>query len=142
MDNQTFIGIDYGVKRIGIAKSDPTGLIASPLKTITVKSIDRAIEEIAALAVEYDATGVVIGYPLALLGGNRGELCQKVDRFVERLQKKYKGPIYKVDERYSSAEAEDIVHMHNKKVGQDKSRLDRMAAAIILQRFLDERKGG
>jgi len=140
MENRTFIGIDYGDRRIGLARSDLTGLIASPLKTITVKSFDKAVDEIIAISKESDSAGMVIGYPVSATGGSQGESCQKVDRFIKRLEKKYTGPIYRVDERYSSVEAEDIVHLHNKKTGQDKSRLDRMAAAIILQRFLDERR--
>jgi putative Holliday junction resolvase len=82
----------------------------------------------------------VIGYPL-LASGDRSDLCVEIDRFVEKLAGIYSGPIYKVDERYSSVEAADIIHAHGKKVGQDKKRLDRLAAVIILQRFLDERPG-
>ncbi|UCD17169.1 MAG: Holliday junction resolvase RuvX [Candidatus Zixiibacteriota bacterium] len=140
MANRVYIGIDYGERRIGLAKSDPTGLIASPLKTIAVKSINRAIDEIVSLIEQTGAAGVVIGYPISLSGGDKGESCRKVDRFIERFRKRYEGPMYKIDERFSSAEAENMIHRHNKKIGQDKSRVDRIAAAIILQKFLDERK--
>ncbi len=140
MTNQTHIGIDYGEKRIGIAKSDPTGLIASPYKTIVVKAINSALDEIVAIITETEAVGVVVGYPIALAdGGNRGELCRKVDRFMERLRERYDGPMYTIDERFSSAEAENVIHGYNKKIGRDKGRVDRIAAAIILQKFLDER---
>jgi len=140
MMNQVYIGIDYGERRIGIAKSDPTGLIASPFKTVVVKAINSALDEIAAIIDETGAVGVVVGYPVALAdGGSRGELCRKVDRFMERLRERYDGPMYKIDERFSSAEAENVIHGYNKKVGQDKGRVDRIAAAIILQKFLDER---
>ncbi|MEW5924067.1 MAG: Holliday junction resolvase RuvX [Candidatus Zixiibacteriota bacterium] len=139
MDEKTYLGIDFGLKRIGIAKSDPTGLIASAYKTITYNSIKKAVEEIANDIKELAVTGVVIGYPVAPDGGTRGERCKMVDDFIARLEKLYSGPIYKYDERFSSAEAEDIIHKHGKKIGRNKGRVDRMAAALILQRFLDER---
>ncbi|MCK4371847.1 MAG: Holliday junction resolvase RuvX [candidate division Zixibacteria bacterium] len=134
----TYLAIDYGRRRIGLAKSDPTGLIASALTTLEVKSVSHALELLGPILEEYSPDGLVIGYPL-LASGDRSDLCVEIDRFVEKLAGIYSGPIYKVDERYSSVEAADIIHAHGKKVGQDKKRLDRLAAVIILQRFLDER---
>ncbi|MCX6826699.1 MAG: Holliday junction resolvase RuvX [candidate division Zixibacteria bacterium] len=134
------IGIDFGERRIGLAKSDSTGLIASAYKTITFKSINRALDEIREDIENFKAEGVVIGYPLALTGGSAGERCQRVDEFILRLQKRYPGPIYRVDERFSSTEAAEAVHLHQKKIGRDKGKIDRIAAAIILQRFLDEQR--
>jgi putative Holliday junction resolvase len=140
MDSGVFLGIDYGLARIGLAKSDISGLLASPYKTIEYKSINRAIEQVIVEIGELSAVGVVVGYPVALSGGNQGERCRMVDAFIDRLKKKYGGPIYRMDERDSSAEAEDIIHIHGKKIGKKKDRVDKIAAAIILQRFLDERK--
>ncbi|PKK82115.1 MAG: Holliday junction resolvase RuvX [candidate division Zixibacteria bacterium HGW-Zixibacteria-1] len=139
MKDMIYLGIDFGLRRIGLAKSDPTGLIASAYKTITYKSIKKAVGEIVADIEELGAVGVVVGYPVAPDGGNKGERCRMVDDFIVRLEKVYSGPIYKYDERFSSVEAEDMIHKHGKKIGRDKGRVDRMAAALILQRFLDER---
>nr|MBN2278714.1 Holliday junction resolvase RuvX [candidate division Zixibacteria bacterium] len=138
MTNGPYLGIDYGERRIGLARSDATGLIATAYKTITFKSIKKAIKEIVADINEFEIVGVVVGYPLSPDGGQSGERCRMVDEFVTRLEKNYHGPIYRYDERFSSAEAGDIIHRHNKKIGRDKARVDRLAAAIILQRFLDE----
>jgi len=122
-----------------MAKSDPTGFIASAYKTITYKSIKKAVDEIIEDIAKFSANGIVVGYPISTIdGGNKGERCLMVDQFIERLKKKYDGPIHKIDERYSSVEAESMIHKHNKKIGKDKGRIDRMAAAIILQRYLDE----
>jgi putative Holliday junction resolvase len=137
MMDKTYIGIDFGERRIGLAKSDPTGLIASSLKTIQYKSINKAIDEIVGLINEHDAVGAVVGYPISLSGGDKGELCRMVDDFVEKLKRKYDGPIHLEDERFSSAEARAMIHAHGKKIGRDKGRVDRAAAAIILQSFLD-----
>ena len=134
--DRTFLAIDYGHRRIGLAKSDPTGLIASALSTLEVKSDSHALELLGPILEKYAPDGLVIGYPL-FTSGDRSDMCVEVDRFVEKLAEIYAGPIHKVDERYSSSEAADVIHAHGKKVGQDKKRLDRLAAVIILQRFLD-----
>ncbi len=134
--DRTFLAIDYGRRRMGLAKSDPTGLIASALSTLEVKSDNHALELIGSVLEEHTPDGLIVGYPL-LASGDRSDLCDEVDRFVEKLAEIYSGPIHRVDERYSSVEAADVIHAHGKKVGQDKRRLDRLAAVIILQRFLD-----
>jgi len=135
-EDRTFIGLDYGTRHIGLAKSDPTGLIASALTTIEVSSDRDAVDKISAVIEEYQPMGLVVGYPL-LLSGEKGRKCLEVDRFIKRLGRIFSGPIHKVDERLSTVEAARVVHAHGKKVGQDKKRLDRLAAALILQRFLD-----
>jgi len=135
--NKTFIAIDYGERRIGLAKSDPMGVIASALETIEVSSVKAALERLKEIVEQYHPDGLVIGYPL-LLSGDRSEKCDAVDSFIEKLSVFYTGPIHKVDEHSSSKEAEKIIHAHGKKVGQDKKRIDRLAAVIILQRFLEE----
>ena len=136
--DKIYLGIDFGLRRIGLARSDPTGMIATAYKTIMYKSIKTAIDEIMTDIEEFGIYGVVVGYPISLGGGIKGERCRMVDDFVARLQKAWKGPIYKIDERFSSAEAESMIHKHGKKIGRKKDRIDRMAAAIILQRFIDE----
>ncbi len=135
--DRTFIAIDYGSRRVGVAKSDPTGLIASALITLEVKSQGEAIRKIADILSEHKPCGLVIGYPL-LPSGDISDKCREVDGFIEKLAAVFDGPIHRVDESYSSLEAADIIHAHGKKTGQDKKRLDRLAAVIILQRFLAE----
>lgn len=134
--DKTIVAIDYGNRRIGLAKSDSTGVIASALETLEVKSDRDAVRAISKVIETCRPSAVVIGYPL-LASGDRSDKCIEVDRFIEKLKKVYSGPVYKVDEHASSVEAAAIIHAHGKKVGQDKRRLDRLAAVIILQRFLD-----
>ena len=135
-ENRSFLSIDYGERRIGLAKSDPSGTIASALVTIEVSSMAEAVKKIAEKISELEPDGLVIGYPL-LVSGDKSATCLVIDEMVEKLAEVYAGPIHKVDERWSSSEAADIIHAHGKKTGQDKGRLDRLAAVIILQRFLD-----
>ena len=136
-NDRTFLALDYGRRRIGLAKSDATGLIASALTTLEVKSHKQALEELAGIIGEHRPAGLVIGYPL-LASGDKSDLCLEIDAFIGKLKGLYEGPIYKVDEYGSSEEAADIVHAHGKQVGRDKKRIDRLAAVVILQRFLDE----
>jgi len=140
MSNKHYLGIDFGQRRIGLAISDQSGMIASAWKTITYKSIKTAIAEIVRGIKEEKITAIIVGYPLAPDGGSSGERCKMIDEFITRLEKVVDLPIYTYDERDSSAEAREIVHKHGKKSGQVKERIDRIAAAIILQRYLDERK--
>lgn len=135
-ENRRFLSIDYGERRIGLAKSDPSGTIASALVTIEVSSMAEAVKKIAEKISELEPDGIVVGYPLHI-SGEKSEKCLEVDKFVEKLEEIYNKPIHKIDERWSSTEAADIIHAHGKKTGQDKGRIDRLAAVIILQRFLD-----
>lgn len=135
--NRTFIAVDYGRRRIGLAKSDPTGLIASALTTLETKSHRQALEALTRIIDEYRPVGLVVGYPL-LASGDQSDLCVEIDAFIEKLKAVYEGPIYKVDEYGSSEEAAEIVHAHGKQAGRDKKRIDRLAAVVILQRYLDE----
>ena len=135
--NRTFIAIDYGSRRIGLAKSDPTGTIATALTTLEVKSPKDALAQLSAVIEEYAPDGLVIGYPV-YKSGDKSDKCLEIDGFVEKLKDFYRGPIEKVDERHTSQEATAVIHAHGKKAGKDKKRIDRLAAVIILQRYLDE----
>lgn len=135
--NRTFLAIDYGNRRIGIAKSDPMGIIASALTTIEVKSQVDAVQKITKIIEEYQPDGIVFGYPL-LKSGDKSDKCKEVDHFIEKISGVYKGKIYRVDEHASSQEAASIIHAHGKKTGTDKKRVDRLAAVVILNRFLEE----
>ena len=135
--DRTILAIDYGSRRIGLAKSDPTGLIASPISTLEVKSSREALDKIKKVIEEIGPASIVIGYPL-LASGDRSDKCIEIDRFVEELSRLYSGPIQRVDESHSSTEAHAIIHAHGKRVGTQKKRIDKLAAVIILQRYLDE----
>lgn len=139
MEDKTILAIDYGSRRIGLAKSDPTGLIASGLETLEVKSDNDAIKALTRVIETYQPTAIVIGYPLQDTG-EKSRKCEEVDRFVEKLQRVYGGPIYRIDEGYTSREAISIVHAHGKKAGKNKKRIDQLAATLILQRYLDEQR--
>jgi putative Holliday junction resolvase len=135
--DKVFLAIDYGLKRIGLAKSDPSGTIASALETIVVKSDKDAATKLARVIEDQQPNALVIGYPLNE-DGSTNDACAKVDAFIGRLEKIFEGPIHRVDEFGTSEEAAGIIHAHGKKAGKKKKRIDRLAAVLILQRFLDE----
>ena len=139
VEDKTYIALDYGKRRIGVAKSDPTGLIASPVTTLEVKSAKEAVVKVVDLLREHQPRGLVVGYPRHR-SGDKSEVCERVDRFLERLLEVYDIEVFRQDETYSSQEAADIIHAHGKRVGKDKKRVDRLAAVIILERFLEEQR--
>ncbi len=141
MKDSTILAIDYGTKRIGLAKSDPMAIIASPLTTLEIKSMAEAVKLVAKAINEYNPSTVVIGYPL-LASGDKSRKCEEIDAFVEKLSAQYSGPIIRVDEADTSREASSIIRAHGQKVRKDKKRIDRIAAVIILQRYLEEHGEG
>ncbi|MEW5995398.1 MAG: Holliday junction resolvase RuvX [Candidatus Zixiibacteriota bacterium] len=137
--NRTVLAIDYGAKRIGLARSDPTGTIATALTTLEVSSDRDALKQLSKIIDEIEPTALIIGYPISL-SGRQGPACRKVDEFIKQLESIYNGPIHKVDERLTSVAAQRVIHEHGRKSGQDKKRVDRLAAVLILQQFLDSEK--
>ena len=135
--NRTFLAIDYGKRRIGLAKSDPLGVIASALETIEIRSRRDAVAKIRSIIDEFQPNALVIGYPV-LASGDRSPMCDEIDLFLSELSESWKGLVHKVDEDYSSIEAAGMIRAQGKRVGKDKGKVDRMAAVVILRRYLDE----
>lgn len=131
------IGIDYGKKRVGIAKSDPFRLFAIPVGTFTPR---ESIEMVRTLYKEEGISEIVIGWPLTL-EGEEGKATERVQAFINRIKKVFPAiPILKVDERYTSKRAVRALVEANvkKKARREKERIDSTAAAIILQDYLEE----
>jgi putative holliday junction resolvase len=136
-ENRTFIAVDYGRRRVGLAKSDSLGVIASALATIEVKSLRQAVDRVRAVIDEHHPVALIVGWPL-LASGDRSQMCDEIDVFIQELQQYYSGPVHRVDESGTSQEAAGVIHAHGKHLGRKKKPVDRIAAVIILQRFLDE----
>jgi len=133
MEEERILGIDYGQKRIGIAISDPLRLIAYPLETVERKRIEDSIRRILE---KYSIEYVIIGYPLRT-DGKLGEREEEVKSFAEKIKGKFNINIKLWDERYTTIEAERIIRDIGKKPSRDKGRVDRVAASLILQSYLD-----
>lgn len=134
------LGIDYGRVRVGIAVSDPLGIIARGVTVL--KRTASLVEDVCRLAAELEAVTLVVGMPLTLRGTG-GEIAAEVEEFIGALRKECGLPVIAVDERFSSSRAEaTLIEMGvPKKKRRVKSEVDRMAAALILQDYLDRQRG-
>ena len=138
------VGLDVGLRRIGVAISDATGTLARPLGVLTraasdVDAVRLAADEIARLAAEEDGVAsIVVGLPRRL-DGTPNELTPRVQAFAEQLQAASGLPVVLQDERLSSREAESRLALREKDWRARKKKLDAAAAAIILQDYLDGR---
>ncbi len=136
---QTLLGLDFGDKIIGIAVSDKSKTIATPIISIKRKSILKDIEKLLSILEEYDVGGIILGLPLSL-DGNENEMTKKVRKFAQEIEKSKDIKITFYDERYSS----DVIYKELRKnsISKDKikKKIDQMAASYILQGFLDNAK--
>jgi putative Holliday junction resolvase len=139
MKERRVMALDLGSKRIGVALSDPTQFLASPLTTIQAQPRERALEQLARLVAEHDVECLVVGFPLTL-AGEIGPQARAVQAFVELLHARLHLPIKLVDERLTSAEAERMLIEAGLKPEKRKQQIDQVAAMLILQDFLDSRR--
>ena len=131
------LGIDFGSKRVGLALSDRSNLIASPYKTLIYVSEKELISQISLIIFENDITIVVLGLPINMKGQDTIQ-TNKVRNFKDSLS--ILGlPIIYEDERLSSISAKNSLILQNVKTGHNKGAIDRTAAAIILQQYLDKK---
>lgn len=138
------MGLDVGVRRIGVAISDATGTLARPLTVIRIARLDadavaRVAGEVDRLARDEDGlAAVVVGLPRRL-DGTRNEMTARVEEFAAELGRRVALPVALQDERLSSHEAESRLALRERDWRARKARIDAAAAAIILQDYLDER---
>ncbi len=143
-----FLGLDVGERRIGVAISDPNGQVAVPLRTLQVTTQEAAVEEISKLAAAEAVEGVVVGLPLRLDGGV-GAQAESVQAFVRLLVPALSVPVTLWDERLSTVQAEQLLRRETRArpggrraPGKNAEEKDALAAAIILQGYLDSRLDG
>ncbi|MBI9073061.1 MAG: Holliday junction resolvase RuvX [Melioribacteraceae bacterium] len=138
MKEERILAIDYGLKRVGIAITDPLKMFASPL--ITLKNDDRFWINLLKLFSDYEVCEVVLGYPLRE-NGEKSHITDDVIEFKNELEKKISQQVVFVDERYSSSIAKErvIASVVSKKKRRDKGIIDKNAAAVILEEYLREK---
>jgi putative Holliday junction resolvase len=132
------IGVDYGLKRIGLAVTDPLQIFASPLTTVSPAEFDNFIIE---YLKKNEVDAFVIGYPVQM-NNTASESVIHINPFIKKLKKTYPDKhIHLADERFTSQMAlrTMIDGGVKKKDRQDKSMVDKISASIILQSFLDTR---
>ena len=137
---RTLICFDYGVKRIGVAVGQELTRTANELETIKAIGNNPDWDSIARILKEWQPAALVLGLPLND-DGTETTLTKRVKKFSSALQEKYKLPVYYIDERLSSAEAESLIATSATKkraMRRDKGMIDKVAAKLILQSWLDQ----
>lgn len=133
------MGLDVGEVRIGIALSDPTGLIAQGRATLERSGWDRDLACLAEMAEEHEVERFVVGNPLNL-DGSAGRQAERSRDFADRLKEAIGLPVVLWDERFTSLSAEKTLIEAGVRRKKRRGAIDRMAAAIMLQSYLDARK--
>lgn len=130
------LGLDYGDRRIGIALSDESGVMATGVTTLVRKSREKDLRALAGVIERYQVEKIVLGFPLRL-DGTEGVQCEKVKHFARLLDKAFHLPIVLWEESFSTKDAETYMREANVKKSKQRGMVDRIAAAIILQHYLD-----
>jgi len=131
-----YLGIDFGIKRVGLALSDPGGKLAFPLRTIVRTTRGELFAELLQTIAENHVQAIVLGIPYGLDGQSTTSTRQALN-FRESLRRRTTRPVFSIDESFSTSEAEDLLQETGKKTSS-RDTVDHHAAAVILQRFLDE----
>lgn len=130
------LALDVGDRRIGVAVSDPTQTLARSLLVLERRDEERVLEAVAALVQEQGVERVVVGYPLSLTE-DVGPQALRVGRFARAVAQALEVPVELWDESYSTVDAERILRERQIRGAQRRQRVDAVAAAVILQDYLD-----
>ena len=133
------MGLDLGDRRIGVALSDPGGILASPFTIIEHTEQDRDIEAITDIVRQHDVVRIIVGLPRSMSGGI-GHQARKVQDFVAELRGRVAVAVEFRDERLTSVSAKRLMRDSGRRRGRGKVRYDAAAAAVILQSYLEEQR--
>ena len=139
MKRVSALGLDVGKKRLGVAGCDGMGLIATGLTTIERTSFRQDVAQLKQIVAEREVEVLVVGLPYSL-DGTIGFQAKQVQKFAHKLSQALQLPIEYVDERLTSVEAEAQLKAQKRFSSYNKGLIDRQAAAIILQQWLDCRR--
>lgn len=130
------LAIDFGSRRVGLAVSDPLGLLAHGRETLLYKSRQDLLEQLRAMVEAEEVVEIVIGLPRRM-DGSDGEMAEHVRRFAKQLANNVAVPVVLWDERFTSRQAERVLMARGVQFSRRKSEVDRLAAVFILQSYLD-----
>jgi len=139
MERIAVIGLDIGLRRVGVAGCDGLGLIATELTTVNRRSFKEDVEVFRKIIEERQANLIVAGIPYTM-NGEIGFQAKQVMKYAKRLSNALQLPLEFVDERLTSLEAEEQLKSSKKYDNREKGLIDKRAAAIILQQWLDIRR--
>lgn len=130
------LGVDYGLKRVGLAVCDELGVVSRAIGFIPRKNDRQCLEELARFVAEYQVEKIVIGYPVRT-DGTEGAECAMVDRFAKLMEERFALPVIKWDETLTTKEAEEILISVGMPWKKRKGHIDSLSAALILQGYLN-----
>jgi putative Holliday junction resolvase len=130
------LALDHGTVRVGVALSDELKMIASPLEFIPAEPWDAFLQRLQQIMAEKQVERVLVGMPRNM-DGSFGPAAEKVRAFVEQLRAVLTVPVQTVDERLSSVQAQKLLAQSGLKAKQQRGKVDQMAAAVLLQSYLD-----
>lgn len=140
MNPGRIMGLDVGDKWIGVAVSDETGLLSRPESPVRRNPPNQDIDAILGLAAKWGVGEIVVGLPLNM-NNTRGPQAEKTLRFAEALRSRFSGPVVTWDERLTTQQAERLLIMQEVRRDRRKKLVDGLAAALILQGYLDSLRG-
>ncbi|HUG54490.1 MAG TPA: Holliday junction resolvase RuvX [Vicinamibacteria bacterium] len=136
VSGRRYLGLDVGDRRIGVALSDETATLASPLTTLRRSGGRRDLGAVAEIVGRHEVVAVVVGLPLNM-DGTRGRQAEKVLAFVEALRARLEVPVAVGDERLTTVEAEERLRESGLGWTERRRVVDQAAAVVILQEYLD-----
>ena len=134
------LGVDYGTRRVGLAISDPLGMLATPLSVETVRTMDEAVGVVCRVARERRVERCVVGIPINM-DGTRGPMAIEAAQFADQVRAASGLPVDLTDERLSTSMVERVLLDADLSRGRRKEVRDKLAAQVILQGYLDAREG-
>jgi putative Holliday junction resolvase len=140
-DKERYMGLDVGTRTVGVAVSDPLGLTAQPRTVLRRQSLQVDVQTLCDMARRDEITGFVVGLPRRT-SGEEGKEAAFVRRFASALNAESGIPIYFVDERYTTAMAQNTLIAAGVRRARRRNVVDKMAAVFILQTFLAQRRKG
>lgn len=130
------LGLDLGERRVGVALSDLLGMTAQPLPTLEVTGAKDLLEQVSGLIKEHEVERLVVGMPFNE-DGTMGPRAERVERLAVQLEQAMQLPVLRIDERYTSREAKRFLADAPARIRKKKGAVDRIAASLILQTYLD-----
>ena len=133
------MAVDFGEKRVGLALSDPLGLTAQGMETLEPRDEEELLVKVEEMVAEKGIRKIVVGLPLNM-DGSKGAGALKVLKLVEKLRGKVECPVVTWDERLGTVSAHRALNDMGRKVKGRKGEVDRLAATIILQAYLESQE--
>nr|WP_328591647.1 Holliday junction resolvase RuvX [Occultella glacieicola] len=134
------IGVDVGTVRIGVARCDPHGMLATPVRTVARSGPGRGVDELAQIVADYEAIEVVVGLPRSL-SGQEGAAARSVRAYAGAIAKAVRPlPVRLVDERLTTVSAHQALHASGRAGRKHRQVVDQVAATMILQAALDQER--